>query len=213
MAKIDNVNGDEFKALMRRVRALETASPIGSSSVTRGALRVASIEGLIVEGSARVTGLLKGVGTFLWENIFNVTGTATFTGTTNVNGPFNVNGNTTQNGNTAQNGDITVQGGGEIVVAGSVPMTLGVTSDGRPGVEFAGGRMTSDGSRIALSSGSATVGAAGTFASLSFGSRAVIAQTDSVYLMGLPTTTNQPNLYIDPDSGKLFRSTAGGVSV
>lgn len=58
----------------RRVRDMEGASPIGFSSVTRGTFRVASDEGLLVEGQAHVTGLLSGSGQIDW------TGPAEFTG-------------------------------------------------------------------------------------------------------------------------------------
>lgn len=210
MARIDNLSGGELADLKRRIAALEKATPLASASITRGRLRVASTEGLVVEGSAKVSGtlnvsgILTGLGSFLWNGI--VTLTSTFTS----NGPWNLNGAGTITGNSTQTGDMTVNGGGKIVIAGSVPMTLGITSNGKPGAEFSGGRMSSDGSRIALESGSATVGAASTFASISFGSSAVVAQSDSVYLFNLPTSTNAPNLYWSSATGKLYRSTAAG---
>ncbi|WP_091232654.1 hypothetical protein [Microbacterium sp. 3J1] len=51
-----------LKSLIRRVRRLETATPLQNAAITRGSLRVASEEGLIVQGSALVNGLLSVLG-------------------------------------------------------------------------------------------------------------------------------------------------------
>ncbi|MFK4789856.1 hypothetical protein [Microbacterium sp. ZW T5_56] len=67
------------KATERRLRRVESAAPIGYSSVTRGGLRIASAQGLTaqsvpggapaidVTGRQRVSGLLDGDGTFDWD--------------------------------------------------------------------------------------------------------------------------------------------------
>jgi len=106
----DNPHDPMIVDILRRLRELETASPLGSSSITRGALRVASNEGLKVEGSAkvsgwlivtgteRVIGRLEGSGTFDWTGPMNlqgaqsVTGPTTFTGKVNINGDVDING-------------------------------------------------------------------------------------------------------------------------
>jgi hypothetical protein len=74
MAKIDNLNDGEMKDVLRRLRALEKQASAGFTSVNRGAFRIASPEGLIVEGSAKVTGELKGEGTLNWTGPVNVSG-------------------------------------------------------------------------------------------------------------------------------------------
>lgn len=213
MAKIDNTNANIFKELFRRLRALETASPIGSSSVTRGALRIASIEGLIVEGSAKVTGLFKGVGTFLWENIFNVTGTATFTGTTNLDGPVDIDGNV------ALKGDLAVKAGGSVTVEGTNPVKLGVADNGFPGLQFPAGALTAASSSIQMQSGNAAIGATDGQASMVVGAVGMGVNASGTSILGafntdgivnmlsLPTvsaTGKTPNLWVD-GNGKVWR--------
>jgi hypothetical protein len=96
----------ELRDLKRRIRVLESASPLGWSSVSEGALEIRSAEGLIVVGSARISGVLNGDGTFDW------TGPATISGTLNVTGA------TTLAGAVTMNNDLTL-GSGRIV-AGSI---------------------------------------------------------------------------------------------
>lgn len=51
MGRLENLNDDPSYWEQRRLRAMEGAAPLGNSSITRGRLRVASEEGLLVEGS------------------------------------------------------------------------------------------------------------------------------------------------------------------
>lgn len=122
----------EVRDLMRRIRVLESASPIGQSSVSEGALEIRSNEGLLVDGSAkvngwlivtgteRVTGRLEGSGTFDWTGPMylrgaqNITGDVTFTGQMTVNGPWDLVGNGDITGDVNLTGDINVTGGGRI---------------------------------------------------------------------------------------------------
>lgn len=175
--RLRDLDQSGLDSIMRRISDLETATPLRNASVTAGRVRIGGTAVLLVDSSGGVVihGSLNGDGTITWTGPFNLTGTET------------------------------VNGGGKIVVAGSVPMTLGVTSDGRPGVEFAGGRMTSDGSRIAMSSGSSVVGAASTFASISNGDTVFLAQSTGPSILNLPTTTNAANIYADAN-GKLYRA-------
>lgn len=91
MPIIDNLKGDSLEPFKRRTRQLEAQSPLGHASVSRGALRVRSTDGLIVEGSAKVNGTLTGVGTCNWSGPVNLSGTTTQTGPLVVNGTFAVN--------------------------------------------------------------------------------------------------------------------------
>ena len=167
MSQIDNLNDAraEIRDLMRRVSQLERQSPIGFSSVTRGSLRIASAEGLIVEGSARITGTLNGDGTMSWtgpvefvgpvsitgnvtrSGTETATGTTTLNGTTNLNGPTNITGATDITGTldvsgvTTVTNDLNVTGGGEIT-AGAV--TISPASGGR--VSIGSFTLASDGS-------------------------------------------------------------------
>jgi hypothetical protein len=99
----------EIEKLWKRLERLERGAPIGFSAVSRGALRILSEEGLIVEGSARISGILDGDGELIWS------GDISFTG------PFTIDGVTTQNGEYTVNGAWHLIGDGDI--AGDVNMT------------------------------------------------------------------------------------------
>ncbi|RLP70864.1 hypothetical protein D9V30_00045 [Mycetocola reblochoni] len=136
-----------YADLARRIKRLENASPLGYSSVSRGAVEILSQDGLIVEGSASVTGLLKGSGTLNWTGPANLngkvsvggnisaTGTAEFGGKTtisgdaDVSGKLNVTGDTRLRANTRIEGkatledDLTVTGNGRIKVGTGMTLT------------------------------------------------------------------------------------------
>lgn len=118
----------ELRELKRRIRVLESSSPLGYSSISEGALEIRSAEGLIVDGSARIDGLLKGSGTFDWTGPVNlkgaqsVTGPTTFTGMMTVNGPWKFVGNGEITGTVGLTGDLNVTGGGKIK-AGNIEIT------------------------------------------------------------------------------------------
>lgn len=170
MGQIDHLGGgQEMADLVRRIERLERAAPVGFSSIGRGALRVYSAEGLIVEGSARVSGQLIVTGTERVDGTLRVdghlivAGDMDITGPTVMSGTFTLDGDTTINGkvvitgdmditgetfitgklhidgDTDVTGDMKVTGGGEITVEGASPMKIGVTGLGLPGVEFASG--------------------------------------------------------------------------
>lgn len=105
---IDNLNADLIRDLMRRVHDLETMAPVGFTDVTEGALRILSAEGLIVEGSAKVTGTLQVTG------FLNGDGTITWTGTSNFSGPTNITGPVDMTGAVDVLGNMAVKGGGNI---------------------------------------------------------------------------------------------------
>jgi len=94
----DPTGADSMRDLVKRVRRLEAGSPLGNSSISKGSLRIASAEGLIVEGSAKISGILRGIGQFIWESIFTVTGAALFSGTFTANGTTRFEGDTSQIG-------------------------------------------------------------------------------------------------------------------
>lgn len=62
MVARDDLNASMMRKLRDEVRALRTKVHGGFSSITRGALRIASEEGLIVQGSALIVGWLNVVG-------------------------------------------------------------------------------------------------------------------------------------------------------
>ena len=203
----DPTGSDSMRELVKRIRRLETGSPLGNSSITKGSLRIASAEGLIVEGSAKVTGTLAVTG------ILNANGTVTLTGTVGISGPLDITGNTTLSG------DLTVDSAGQITVAGAAPMVLGIAANGYPGIEFPVGRLTAGANQVALtnSAGTAAIAVETTRAIVAYGINGMQATaagtytTGKVFLQDLATTTSAPNLYCDPVTGQLKRST--GVAV
>ena len=97
MGLSDNLKGDELGAFVRRTRALETQAPVGFTSVTKGRLRVASAEGLVVEGSQRISGTSTVTGTQTVSGTQAVSGTQDVTGALNVSGPQTISGGGTLN--------------------------------------------------------------------------------------------------------------------
>lgn len=167
----DNPNDSMIPEILRRLRDLETASPVGFTSVTRGALRVASNEGLLVEGSAKVsgwlvvTGTLKGTGTFDWSGDLilsgsqHVTGPTVFDGSLRVNGPIDVYGAWKLIGNGEIQGHAKVTGTWELVgdgqVQGNVVITgsVDVNSPGRIRITGGSSPATLEDGRLSFGTG------------------------------------------------------------
>jgi hypothetical protein len=221
---LDNLNSNELAKLVRRIEKLEAAAPVGFTAVSRGALRIVSEEGLIVEGSARISGVMTGDGTLLWTGPITFTGPFTINGATTQNGEYTVDGDTTVNGdfdvvgtwdlqgngkitgNVGMTGVLTIQTGGAVKVG---TVTLGITSNGRPGLDFDGATLTENADRLALESGQAVVGVAPTFAALAFDESSVVASADRVTINGRlfaadlrPVTGVSANVRVDPDTGE-----------
>lgn len=123
MSKIHNLNAGDFPDLLRRVRTLETATPLNNASIGRNGLRVydggvITIEngGLHVTGSATIIGALNADGTINMSGIFiasgemRLNGSTVATGDFTISGPLLVDGNTTFNGELDINGPLTVTG-------------------------------------------------------------------------------------------------------
>lgn len=133
--------GADFAELKRLVRQLLTQAPIGHSSVSEGALRILSAEGLIVEGTARVDGtlivtgeervdgILRVTGTLIMSGDLNVTGSTEITGPTTITGALDIEGPTTITGRFDIDGDTTITGDvtltGNFEVTGSGKITVG----------------------------------------------------------------------------------------
>lgn len=135
MTRIDDVHGDELKEVLRRLRKLETASPLVATSITRGRLRIGGTAVLLVDSSGGVVieGTLNGDGTITWS------GVTTLTGTTNLNGPTTVNGNTSIAGTLDVSGittllnNLIVGSGGKISLGG---LSLEPTGSGAGTINF-----------------------------------------------------------------------------
>ena len=211
MARIDNLDKGELRDLLRRVRALEKATPLNNASIGRNGLRVhdggvITIEngGLKITGTAEVIGQLIGSGVLTW------------TGETNLEGPTEINGDTDINGDTTVTGPFHVQGDtditGELDVSGVMTLLANL-------IVGAGGKIKVGGMTLDPAvSGAGTVGGITALVTLLLSAPNVVItgneQVDGllnaaggVSLTNLPTVTGKtPNLYIDPaDLYKLKR--------
>lgn len=215
----DNLDDDPLVDLQRRVKILEKGNNLGYSSISEGSLRVASADGLIVEGSARVSGILLVTGT---ENVDGtlsvsghliVSGDMTVSGPTVITGTFRIDGETTINGRTVVNGDMDVNGksvfNGDMDVNGALDLsgTLTVTGGGKiqAGVVVidgtSGGRIAAPGATLSLVATEITTtgGFRATNNALVEGNLTVLGNT----ILTLDTTSNPANVYYDEASGQL----------
>lgn len=123
--------------LTRDVRVLQTQAPVGFTAVSRGALRILSNEGLIVDGSARVAGWLVVTGTGRVVGRLEGSGTLDWTGPWFLRGAGQITGNLNLTGDTTLDGDLSL-GSGRFIAGPVVIDRLGP----------AGGRIRSSGQMI-----------------------------------------------------------------
>lgn len=134
---VRNIKTSQAKKQKDAVRRAGTASPVGHTSITRGGLRVASEEGLTVQGSQRVTGRLFVTGYEEVSGQLRVTGSLVVSGNADVTGPMDVRGPLTVRGSTTFVGPLRIEGSAAIVgplrIEGQVdvagPFTVSGTMD------------------------------------------------------------------------------------
>ncbi|MDQ1206212.1 hypothetical protein [Microbacterium sp. SORGH_AS_0862] len=129
MTRINNLNAPNFSGLRDSVATMETHTPLGHSSIHRGGIRVASAEGLLVQGSQRVSGTLIVSGEEYVEGVLNisgvlvVSGSTSITGPTQITGPFQVDGATVISGTTTISGDVSLES--DLIITASGAIRLG----------------------------------------------------------------------------------------
>lgn len=204
----DSRNPDGLEDLARRVKILETASPLRSASVTAGQVRIGGTAILLVDSSGGIIihGLLSGDGTLTW------------TGTTNLNGPVNIAGIQTVAGAINLTGTETISGNGGLVFPGSYPMTLSPTAgNGSPGIGFPQGYIAGNSLGIFMGYPGTLNGfvAQATQASMGAGNNFVAVDTAKTRVTGpfwldptLGTTTSSANVFMNSTTGLLQRSTS-----
>lgn len=202
--------GQELRELKRRIRVLESASPLGYSSISEGALEIRSAEGLIVDGSARVDGTLSGSGTFSWTGGMtlagsqNVTGPTTFTGQLTVNGPWKFVGSGEITGDVSVTGDIEILPGGRIKVDGMI-----IDPSGGGSVAFPNGAVVdADGlGGVQMRQGANKVFVGPSLVSMQYGTRSIWISASGQGMSGLPTTPS--NLANGAVVGTVWMNTSG----
>lgn len=136
-------NVNEFtmiKELNRRVRRLERANPLSSSSLGRGRMRFYDGSVLLIENGA-----LNVTGTATISGVLDVSGRTNLKGQTSVTGPMEISGTTNITGNTNILGELNVTGpttldglteiGGDTSVTGKLDVTGPMATKGTLSVE------------------------------------------------------------------------------
>jgi len=137
----------DYLKLKRQVKKLMTRKPLGWTSVSDGQTQFRGEDSVNIIGSGLVEGLLRIVGQLL------------VSGSAQVTGDLTIGGNTEITGETTLHATLTVDSAGKIVIQGSIPVTLGVTSEGVPGMQFDGGaRVVGVAQGVAIKSPSGTTG-------------------------------------------------------
>lgn len=198
----------EILELKRRIHVLESASPLGQSSVSEGALEIRSEEGLIVIGSIRISGVMNGDGTITWTGPWNLTGLGTVTGDADWSGDINLTGIIEVGGPTG----VTINGAtGEIAVNGAFPVRLRQVGGGAV-IEVGGTTISVQDGLLKIDAGSGTgVFQDGFGIQLKSGGVAFAAGSFGPQIVGLPTTqqVNYPGSFpgavVANSTGQLFR--------
>ena len=216
MAGLDDLSRGELADILRRLRQLETASPLQNASIGSNGLRVydggvITIQngGLNVTGTATITGTLQADGTITFTGTFNQSGPTTFTGDTKLNGPTHINGATDIKGSLSVEGASTLKG--NLSVTGSGKITAGNTvidpSASNGGVTFAsGGGVGGNGGNVVVK-GTGNAGLiTDTTAAVFAGASQLTVGDGYVKIDGLETVSGvTANLYMDPSTKRVKR--------
>ncbi len=214
-----------LKSLIRRVRRLETAAPLQNAAITRGSLRVASEEGLIVQGSALVNGLLSVLGRVRIHGlgILEVLSLIDLLGSMRVRGGGAIN---VEAGGAIVVGNVRIQDG-KILVGSSVVIdgangkitVNGMVIDPADGgtITFPGGaQLRADiGNGIQMQIGSTKISAQGSFVQLTIGTRSITISSSGHRMSGMDTISlsSVPGGFVGAvvanSSGDLSRVVAG----
>lgn len=215
MVARDDVNASVLRKLMQEVRELRVKVNAGFSSITRGSLRVASEEGLIVQGSALINGLLSVLGRVRIHGlgILEVLSLIDLLGSMRVRGGGTINveaGGAVLVGNVRiEDGKIRVGSGGQIVIDGATGrISVGgnqIIIDGSTGkitvngmvidpadggsITFPGGsRLRADvGNGVQLQTGGTKVSVQDSYVQLTIGTRSIILNSGGHRLSGMDT--------------------------
>lgn len=200
----------EIKRLTARVRALEKATPLASSSVGRGRIRLYDGGELLIQdgnltvsGTGQITGTLNVSGTLNVTGTTNLDGPVVIDGDTDINGTLDVNGATKITGATTVTGNLQVNAPGQIQVGAN--LTLAPATDGGA-ILLGGGKINANGTNLVLT-------ADGGVSIFTAGGNVQVSSTGSLSISNLPTTadTRVPAGTIKTVgiAGTLYRTTGG----
>jgi hypothetical protein len=222
MAGLDDLSRGELADILRRLRVLETASPLQNASIGSNGLRVydggvITIQngGLNVTGTATITGTLQADGTITFTGTLTQSGESTFTGPTHFDGPTDVTGNFDVDGPMTTTGtldvegvtnlknDVNVTGGGKIKAGG---LTIDPSVSGGS-IVFSGGGGVQGGPGPTLVKGAGNAGfISDTTAAVFAGASQLTVGDGYVKIDGLETVSGvSSNLYMDPSTKRIKR--------
>jgi cytoskeletal protein CcmA (bactofilin family) len=236
MGAIDNLNASEFPDIFRRLRALETATPLSNASIGSGGIRVHSGGMITIEnGGLRVTGTAEIIGALIASGTIDFTGNVTISGPLTIEGTTDITGDTTVAGTLTTSGPLHVNGttdiSGDLDVDGTLDIngvaTLNNDLNVQGGGKIVAGAITLDpaslGGKLGFSNGT-YVAATPNGAQLAQGDSAVFVSASqagiaragvgffvdgtSPVFTGLPTTSEPANLHVSLTTGRVSLSTA-----
>ncbi|MFF2245150.1 hypothetical protein ACFVTM_13330 [Arthrobacter sp. NPDC058130] len=191
-----------------------------------------------IDGVLNADGTVTLSGTITISGPLTISGDTDITGDLDVDGPMTTTGTLSVEGVTTLKNDLDVTTGGKIKVGSSMTLTPSTDGGAATFSNGAKLSSTTGAIQMAGTGGTSTVTAAATSAGVTSGSSTLVVFNDGtwklgtttaniesfaagvvdvtgtfkagpqVYLLSLPTTTQPANLYIDPTTGQLKRSTA-----
>jgi hypothetical protein len=203
MARDLNEHWDWIQRLVSRISRLESGAFLENSSISKGRMRF--IGGLLrLDSGAR----LEVVGSASIEGPMSIVGTQTVTGIMNVIGPWNLAGAGGITGDVIQTGTTRIRSGGKVIVEGSDPVTLGLTSAGRPGLQFGTGSQvvgTSDGAQLNNAAGNGFV-YAGDTVGMQRGSKSIEVTSAGIEVsLSTPPAGTTVYMVVSDAAGNLYR--------
>ena len=228
MAGLDDLSRGELADILRRLRILETASPLQNASIGEDGIRVygggvINIEngGLVVNGTATIHGVLNADGTINFTGPVTISGPLTISGATDITGNTTVAGDLDVDGPMTTTGTLSVEGVTTLkndlnVTTGKVRVGSALTID--PAVD-GGGLSFSSGAKLSNSSGGIGLQLGGAVSGVTpFGAfmgtsganiltsqaDGIVGVTGKLQVGTLPNTTQAANVYVDAN-GNFFR--------
>jgi len=230
MAGLHDLSRGELQDILRRLRQLETASPLQNASIGESGLRVYNGGVITIEddGGLKVTGSIDVVGELIASGILTFTGTltqegeSTFTGPTHfqgatdvtgdfdVDGPMKTTGTLSVEGVTTLKNDLNVTTGGKVKVGSAMTLDPSVSSGAL--VFSNGAQVFTDATTVQMFKGGSVVQIDSSSAKLQATGGLVNVDNAGVRIDGPLRNTSgstisgvTSNVYMDPTTGAIKR--------